>query len=259
MPTILHPDEVVEKLPPRRPDEADIGGGRLPPIEPKHTGGGGDGDNWSNNPVGHRGPRERLQTYRFAVFSFLAGDLIFFMTLVSAFFVTKHAAHIDAYNHYVRIWIPITIPSILWLNTAVLLISSVTIEFARRSVFHEIDVMEEWLGLGSPTRRKALPWLIATTLLGAAFVWGQIVAWRQLAVQHIFYSGNPSSRFFYLITGVHGIHLILGILMLVTAIVGLRSLKSIQSRQIMVDSTSWYWHAMGILWIFLFALLLWGQ
>jgi len=259
MPAILHPDEVVEKLPPRRVDEADIGGGRLPPIEPKYTGGGGDGDNWSNNPVGRRGPRERLQTFRLGVFFFLAGDLIFFMTIVSAFFVTKHAGHFDAYNHWVYSWLPIGIPSILWLNTVVLILSSFTMEFARRAVFREIDVMEEWLGLGTPTRRRALPWMIATILLGAGFVWGQIVAWKQLAAHHVFYSGNPSSRFFYLITGIHGVHLILGIVMLFSALVGLKMLGRIQSRQILIDSTAWYWHAMGVLWIFLFGLLLWGQ
>lgn len=259
MPAILHPDEVVEKVPPRRVDEADIGGGRLPPIEPKHTGGGGDGDNWSNNPVGRRGPRERLQTYRFAIFSFLVGDLIFFMTIVSAFFVTKHSGHIDVYNHFVKTWVAIGIPRILWLNTAVLLVSSLTVEFARRAVFHEIDLMEEWLGLGSPTRKKALPWLIATTVLGAAFVWGQIIAWKQLATQHIFYTGSQSSRFFYLITGIHGIHLIFGLVLLIAAIIGLRVVATIQSRQILIDGTAWYWHTMGALWIFLFGLLVWGQ
>lgn len=259
MPAILHPDEVVEKRPSRHAEESDIGGGKLPPIEPKHTGGGGEGDNWKNNPVGRRGPRERLQTFRMGMFCFLAGDTIFFMTIVSAFFVTKHAGHVNAYNQWVTPWLPVKVPSILWINTAVLLLSSVTVELARKAIFHEIDVMEEWLGLGTPTRRRVMPWLGASVLLGAAFVWGQFVAWQQLAAQHIRYTGSQSSRFFYLITGIHAAHLVLGTALLGAALIGMRAVRGIQSRQILVDSTAWYWHTMGALWIVLFALLLWGQ
>jgi cytochrome c oxidase subunit 3 len=259
MPAILHPDEVVEKRPQRRVDDGDSGGGRRPPIEPKHTGGGGDGDNWNNKPVGRRGPRERLQTFRMGLFCALAGDLIFFIAIVSAFFVTKHSGHFDAYNHWINPWTPINIPAILWLNTAVLVISSVTMEAARRGVFNEIDAMEEWLGMGSPTRKRVLPWLIASILLGVVFLWGQYLAWKQLAAQRIFYVANPSSRFFYLITGIHGIHLLLGILLLIAAVVGMKTVRLIESRQILVDFTAWYWHTMGVLWIFLFGLLIYGQ
>ncbi len=258
MPAILHPDEVTQ-LPPRRVDEGDTGGGKLPPIEPKHTGGGGEGDNWSNRPVGSRGPRERLQRYRLGLFFALGGDLMFFMAIISAFFVTKHSGHFDAYNRWINPWLPIEIPSILWLNTVMLLLSSVTMEFARRGIFREIDVLEEWFGLGKPTRRKVLPWLIASVLFGCMFLWGQYAAWKQLAMQRISYANNPSSHFFYLITGVHGIHLLLGLMLLVAAVIGMGAIRAIESRQILVDSAAWYWHTMGVLWIFLFALLIYGQ
>ena len=171
MPAILHPDEVTQR-PPRRVDEGDTGGGKLPPIEPKHTGGGGEGDNWSNRPVGSRGPRERLQRYRLGLFFALGGDLMFFVAIVSAFFVNKHSGHIDVYNHWVKSWVPIVIPPILWLNTFVLLLSSVTVEVARRGIFREMDVLEEWLGLGRPTRRRVLPWLGASIVFGGLFLWG---------------------------------------------------------------------------------------
>jgi cytochrome c oxidase subunit 3 len=259
MPAILHPDEVTEKLPSRRVDDGDTGGGKLPPVDPKHTGGGGEGDNWSNKPVGSRGPRERLQRYRLGLFFALGGDLMFFIAIVSAFFVSKHAGHIDAYNHWVNPWLPIGIPSILWLNTVVLLVSSITMEMARRGIFHEIDVLEEWFGFGTPVRKRVLPWLSVSILLGMLFLWGQYVAWKQLALQRIFFAGNPSSRFFYLITGIHGIHLLLGILALVAAAVGMTTVKLMESRQILVDCAAWYWHMMGALWIFLFGLLVYGQ
>jgi cytochrome c oxidase subunit 3 len=259
MATILHPDETVEQIPKRRVDEGDTGGGRLPPIEPKHTGGGGDGDNWGNNPVGRRGPRERLNRYRLGLFFGLGGDLMFFVAIVSAFFVTKHSGHFDAYNHWIMPWMPIAIPAILWRNTIILLVSSITIEIARRSIFREIDVMEEWLGLGTPTRRRVLPWLAISIVLGIGFLWGQYLAWQQLAHQRIFSTANPSSKFFYLITGVHGVHLLIGILMLIAAVIGMRAVRTIESRQILVDCAAWYWHSMGVLWLFLFGLLVYGQ
>ncbi len=258
MPAILHPDDVAQR-PPRRVEDGDTGGGRLPPIEPKHTGGGGEGDNWGNRPVGSRGPRERLQRYRLGLFFALGGDLMFFIAIVSAFFVIKHSGHVDAYNHWINPWLPISIPTILWFNTAVLLLSSVTMECARRGIFNEIDVMEEWFGLGKPTRKRVLPWLSLSIVLGGVFLWGQYVAWKQLALQHIFFADNPSSRFFYLITGIHGIHLLLGILALLAAAIGMQTLRLIESRQILIDCTAWYWHCMGVLWIFLFGMLLYGQ
>ncbi len=259
MPTLLHPDEIVEKRPPKRVDEGDTGGGKLPPVDPKHTGGGGEGENWNNRPVGSRGPRERLQRYRLGLFFALGGDLMFFIAIVSAFFVTKHSGHFDAYNRWINPWLPIDVPSILWLNTIVLLLSSLTVEVARRGIFREMDVLEEWLGLGRPTRKRVLPWLSLSILFGGLFLWGQYVAWKQLAMQRIFFEGNPSSRFFYLITGIHGIHLLLGLMLLIAAVVGMRTARMIESRQILIDSAAWYWHTMGVLWIFLFGLLIYGQ
>ena len=258
MPAILHPDEVTQR-PPQRVDEGDTGGGRLPPVDPKHTGGGGEGDNWNNRPVGSRGPRERLQRYRLGLFFALAGDLMFFVAIVSAFFVNKHSGHIDGHNRWVYSWVPIAIPSILWLNTVMLLLSSLTVEAARRGIFREMDVLEEWLGLGRPTRRRVLPWLGASILFGGLFLWGQVVAWKQLAAQHSYLRENPSTHFFYLITGIHGIHLLLGLLALIAALAGMQTVRQIESRQILVDCAAWYWHTMGILWIFLFALLIYGQ
>jgi cytochrome c oxidase subunit III len=242
----------------RRVEDHDNGSGRRPPTD-KRTGGGGDNDNWNDRPQGSRGPREKLKRYRLGVFFALAGDLMFFVAIVSAFFVTKHSGHFDAYNHWIVSWMPIAIPKILWRNTVILLASSITIEIARRSIFREIDVMEEWLGLGTPTRKRVLPWLAISIALGMAFLWGQYIAWQQLAQQRIYSTNNPSSKFFYLITGIHGIHLLVGILLLATAVVGMRAIRTIESRQILVDCAAWYWHSMGILWLFLFGLLVYGQ
>ncbi|HEV2709811.1 MAG TPA: cytochrome c oxidase subunit 3 [Edaphobacter sp.] len=257
MPTTITPTS-TEPKPKRRLEDHDHGSGRRPPTD-KRTGGGGDGDNWNERPSGHRGPRERLVRYRMGIFFALASDLMFFVAIVSTFFVSQSTGHFDAYNNYVNEWSPTLIPPILWLNTAVLILSSITMEIARRRMFHEVDVMDEWLGLGKPITRAAIPWVAATVVLGIVFLIGQWIAWTQLATQHVFFLSNPSSHFFYLITGVHGIHLILGIFGLAAALIGLYASRSLESRQIMIDCAAWYWHSMGIFWLFLFTLLVFFQ
>ena len=246
----------------RRVEDHDSGnGGRRPPNDKndKRTGGGGDNDGWSNRPQGRRGPHEKLTRFRLAVFFALAGDLMFFIAIVSAFFVSQNTGHFDAYNNYINQWLPTAIPPILWLNTALLVLSSFTIEKARRHMFREVDVMDEWLGLGKPSTRNAMPWLAVTVILGFLFLIGQWIAWKQLALQHVFFRSNPSSHFFFLITGVHGAHLILGIAALAGALTALYTSKQMENRQIFVDTAAWYWHSMGVFWIFLFARLAFFQ
>jgi cytochrome c oxidase subunit 3 len=180
---------------------------------------------------------------------------MFFVAMVSAFFVSRNTLHFDAYNNYINRWLPTVVPPILWLNTSILILSSMSMEAARRRMFREVDVMDEWLGLGKPSSRSAIQWLSATIVLGLVFLAGQWIAWKQLAEEHVFFRSNPSSHFFFLITGVHGVHLILGIAGLIGALVALYTSKQMETRQVFVDTAAWYWHSMGIFWIFLFVLL----
>ena len=236
-------------------EKRNTGYGGKPPVDRRPTGGGGGDENWDSHSSRHDGPHELLIRYRLAVLSGLAGDFVFFAVLVSAFFVRPTAGHIDAGANFVSDWHPIAIPPILWINTAILLISSLTIEVARRQLFHEIDVMEEWLGLGRPAVRRAAPWLLATILLGALFLAGQWTAWQQLSAQGLYFATNPNSHFFYLVTGAHAFHLFLGLFALLFAMVAIFRLKKVEMRQIALDCTAWFWHAMTLFWIFLFALL----
>ena len=232
--------------------------GGKPPVHHRPTGGGGDGENWDHRPQGRRGPGELLGRYRMGLFFALAGDLVFFSALVFAFYVQQHTGRLDPTSAYILDSKPFSMPPILWINTALLLLSSVTMEIARRHLFREVDVMEEWLGMGKPAVRRATPWLIATALLGGLFLVGQWMAWSQLKMQGVFFASNPSSHFFFLITATHGLHLLLGVLALASVGWTLILAKRIEIRQIAVDCAAWYWHMMGILWVFLFALLLYA-
>lgn len=256
MPAIITPPDTQKKR--RSLEDGDHGGGKRPPTD-KRTGGGGDPDNWNDQHRARRNPRERLIRYRLGLFFGLSAVFMFFVAIVSVFFVSQGSGHFDANARFINEWLPVAIPPILWLNSAILVISSLTIEIGRRHMFREVHVMDEWLGLGKPTSRRAMPWVAATTVLGIVFIVGQFVAWHQLALERVAYNTSPSSHSFYLITGIHGLHLLVGVFALVGAFAGLFLSRQMENRQIFVDLAAWYWHSMGVLWLFLFGLLAFAQ
>jgi cytochrome c oxidase subunit III len=239
--------------------EPGIGG--KPPVDRRPTGGGGGGgdDDWRNE---RKGPRELLHRVRFSVFLFLACDMVFFAILVVVFYARQTSFHLDPRSlRPIGDWHPVQLPPILYLDTAVLLLSSLTMERARQSIFREIDVLEEWLGMGQPALRRTLPWIGATLLFGSLFLIGQAMAWRQLTAQGfaLDYRSTPASYFFYLITGLHAAHLVVGVAALVFCLIGLRFLKRVEYRQVGVDAAAWWWHTMGLAWLFLLGVLALGQ
>jgi len=246
---------------PAETERKDPGFGGKPPVDRRPTGGGGGGgdDEWKPQ---RRGPRELLHRTRAFVFCALAGDMMFFVVLVALFYARQSGTRMDAETlRQVGDWHPVLLPRILFLNTVILLLSSVTMEVARRRIFREIDVLEEWLGLGHPALRNTRPWLAGTLGLGVLFLIGQAAAWKQLTAQGFAFDrwATPASYFFYIITGVHAAHLAVGILALLFCLSALGWLKRVESRQIAVDATAWFWHAMGLAWMVLFAVLIFGQ
>ena len=143
-------------------------------------------------------------------------------------------------------WRHLTLPAVLYLNTVVLLASSVTLELARRQV-------GVFMGRLRTEETKPTRWLYVTLCLGLLFVAGQYVAWLQLRSQGLFLATNPNSSFFYVLTAMHALHVSGGLGGLVRVIYRLD--KSIL-RKSTLDATSTYWHFMGGLWVYLL-LLLW--
>ena len=205
------------------------GGGGIPPVNGGHGGGGGDGT------PGRNGKRPSPARYYTAIAIAIISILMFFMALASAFLVRKGSGG----------WIPVHIPLLLWFNTAVLLLSSATLEMARKR-----------LSAGDPAGFRNL-WFF-TTMLGVVFLIGQLVAWRQLTSQGIYLASNPASSFFYIFTGAHALHLIGGVGALIY--VARRNFEVAQvTRSVAAEVTSYYWHFMDALWLFLLALLYLGK
>jgi cytochrome c oxidase subunit 3 len=203
------------------------GGGDLPP-----KGGDGDGGGDGKERPNHPPSPNRYYT---GVAIGIVSVLMFFMALASAFLVRKGGPD----------WVPVNIPKLLWFNTVVLLTSSGTLEVARKRLAHS-DVFG--------FKRF---WLV-TTVLGVIFLVGQVVAWRILVKQGIYLASNPASSFFYIFTGAHGLHLVGGVVALIY--VAKRNFQVAQvTRSVAAEVTSYYWHFMDALWLFLLALLILGK
>jgi len=142
-------------------------------------------------------------------------------------------------------WQSFTLPSILYLDTALLLGSSVTLEIARRRVARFMG------GVTIPGESPAR-WLYITLGLGLLFVTGQYVAWSQLRGQGLYLATNPSSSFFYVLTVAHVLHVLGGLAGLAYVIA--RLTKS-ELRRSTLDAASRYWHFVDILWVYLLVLL----
>jgi cytochrome c oxidase subunit 3 len=231
------------------------GGGRGPtnqwPRGDGGSGGRGGGDHLPNY-------RERLRRYRMLIGFLLTSVVMIFVSFTTAYLVRKAGAVWDpARNQYTSNWVPTTLPvKLLLFNTFILLLSSITLEVARRRA--EQDVVLEPIARIPGIRadyNRSLPWLWMTVALGLAFLGGQYFAWEQLRLQTFNFETNISTSFFFILTGVHAVHLVGGILALLYA--GLTSWigRPPETRRIVIDVTSWYWHFMGVLWVYVFALL----
>ena len=94
-----------------------------------------------------------------------------------------------------------------------------------------------------------------TVALGLLFLYGQWMAWRQLAARGFYVSTTPSSSFVYLLTGTHAVHLMGGVFALLVAGVFALLRRPAATRSIVVDVSAWYWHFMAVLWVYIFCLL----
>jgi len=181
-------------------------------------------------------PRPAIHPSQMGMWVFLATISMLFAAFTSAYIIRRVAAD----------WVPIALPRILWLNTAILLGSSIFVELARKAVGGD-----EW--------SSAKRWLRTATLIGLAFLGGQMMAWRILVAAGVFVPTSPHSSFFYIFTGVHGLHLLGGLLLLLWTtrrIGGPRPPVKVDARR-WLDLAATYWHFLGGLWVFLL-LVLWA-
>jgi len=138
-------------------------------------------------------------------------------------------------------WGHLVLPPILYVNTLFLLASSGTLELARRNLCSDARVS------------KAGAWVGITLMLGLGFCTGQYRAWLDLREQGIYLATNPNSSFFYVLTFMHALHVLAGLLALAYVVYRL-STRQTAIRRSIFDNTAVYWHFMGLLWVYLLVL-----
>ena len=167
--------------------------------------------------------------------------LLAFIAVVTSLF----ALFLSAYLMRMKMtdWSPLTEPKLLWLNTGLLVLASVAFQLTR----------------GAATRGQLLTvktGLIAGGVCTILFLSGQLVAWQQLNAGSYFMTGNPANAFFYVLTALHGMHLLGGMWVWGRTTARVLTGADARSVRLSVELCTVYWHYLLLVWIVLFALLL---
>lgn len=204
-------------------------GGGFPGPNGKKPGGngwhGGDGSKRKFSPA----------QYRITMWIVLAAVLMMFGALSGVYVMSSEEQRQ-----------PVAMPSMFFVSTGLILISSGTFHRAKRS-------------LQQDRPRAYLRWLLATLFLGIGFLGSQLIAWRELARAGVYFAGHPRSTFFYLATALHGAHLVGGIglvMYLVYRRLRIGWLLHGEKNFTWHSVVGLYWHTMDGIWVWLFLLLL---
>ena len=228
-------------------------GSALPP----HTGGGDDGRGGTGSGDSMPNYGLRLRHARLALAVFMTPIFMLFISFTVVYLARRGFVGFDTTETFVQTWIPVRLPwPVLLANTVVLVLSTITIDLARRAITREAALAPirsiPGVSLGN---ERSIPWLGITTFLGLLFLAGQLFAWNQLSIHGFHLLGGTSSSFIYILTAMHGVHLAGGILALSVANVAAILGHPVESRRLVVDITTWYWHFMTGLWIYILVLL----
>ena len=194
----------------------------------------------SATPAAAEGEEPGTPTAKIGLWVFLGVITSLFALFVSAYYMRmgghQHATAAD--------WKQLTEPGVLWFNTLLLVVASIAMQSARASVAR---------GRADRTRDA----LLLGGLLTLAFLAGQFFAWREIVVAGQFSPRNPAVAFFYLLTAVHGLHLLGGLYVWARTLLRLRR-KDVEliDVRLSVDLCTVYWHYLLLVWLGLFALLL---
>jgi cytochrome c oxidase subunit III len=170
---------------------------------------------------------------KFALWLFIVSIVMIFAALTSAYIVRQGQGN----------WFEFELPSIFWINSAIILISSVTMHLAYISA-----------------KKDNLDWvkifMIITTVLGTVFLIMQFYAWEELKNMDVYFVGNPSGSFLYVFTGMHGFHLVTGLIFLLVILVATFRYKIHSRNMVQMEMCATYWHFLDGLWLYLFMFIL---
>jgi len=170
---------------------------------------------------------------KFAMWLFIGSVVMLFASLTSAYIVRQAEGN----------WLYFELPGILTVSTAIILLSSVTMQWAYWSAKKDSLQMVKIL-------------VSATFLLGILFLVLQFYGWKDLVASQVYLVGNPSGSFLYVITGLHGMHIISAIVFLIIVLVSVFRFRVHSKNLLQIEMCTTYWHFLGGLWLYLFVFLL---
>ena len=179
---------------------------------------------------------------RIALWVFLAVITSLFGLFISAYFIRMGHGH--GAGHGISDWHPVSKPPILWFNTAMLVLSSAAMQAARRAVkFNQ--------------RARVRGYLFAGGAFAILFLTGQLAAWQQLRGAGYGLTSGPAGAFFYVLTGVHGLHLLGGLGVWLKTVIRMRTrAMELISVRLSIELCTVYWHYLLLVWLVMFTLLL---
>ena len=234
-------EPVEEVVPPKRKRSRRSGGGQ------NRGNGGNGGDSGNGGSSGGGGGFERPPNDAEEKAPDKSKVVTWFLLLVVLMtFGGLMGAYVVVMTNGVAEWRPFELPIQVWISTGLIVISSAVYHMAQLAVF-------------ANDHKKLRRYLIATTVLGAAFIASQIIVWLELVNRGYYMSGNPYAGFFYIITGIHAVHVLGGVIALGAIMLRTASQTEhgpeLEYRRNLSRAVGWYWHFIGVLWIVLFVML----
>lgn len=179
------------------------------------------------------GPSIDTHSKTFALITFLA-----VATSLFALFISAYAMRMNMPD-----WLPVDEPILLWINSGILVLASIAYHWTRSAAIKG--------------RTAALkPGLSLAGILTFGFLVGQLVAWQQLHGSGHYLSSNPANAFFYLLTAVHGLHLLGGLWVWARSMVKIFTGADADAVRLSIELCTVYWHYLLLVWVVLFGLLL---
>ncbi|MCO4293456.1 cytochrome c oxidase subunit 3 [Solitalea sp. MAHUQ-68] len=174
-----------------------------------------------------------IRPVKFVMWLFIVASIMLFAAFTSSYIVRRAEGN----------WVEFELPSLFVLSTVLIIASSATMHWAYLSG-KKLNFEKQKLGL----------WL--TIALGIAFLVCQLLSWQQLVAEKVYFVGNPSGSFLYVISGLHGVHIIAGIAVLLAPLIGIyRNIAQVKN-MLRLELASIFWHFLDILWIYLYVFLL---
>lgn len=170
---------------------------------------------------------------KFALWIFIASVIMIFAALTSAYIVRQSDGN----------WMMFDLPNSFWITSGIILISSATMHWA-------------YLAAKKDNLEATKIAITITTILGVAFLIGQYIAWGDLVKRNVYFVGNPSGSFVYVLSGLHGLHIIGGVIFLLIVLVATFRFNVHSKKLSQIEMCATYWHFLDGLWLYLFVFLL---